>query len=520
MQLDKDLASVQEVRNLMGAAKAAQKVLAGYDQQQIDALVAAVAAACEKQAEPLAKLAVEETGFGNVADKTQKNLLACRTVHDSIKDMKTIGLIAVDEAQKVEEFAVPIGAIAAVIPSTNPTSTVMYKALIALKAGNAVVVSPHPAAKNCIAKTVEIIREAIRKAGGPPDAVAAVTTPTMEATDALMRHKDTGLILATGGPGMVKAAYSSGNPALGVGAGNGPAYIERTANVPAAISRIIQSKTFDNGTICASEQSIIVEADMLEGVLTEARRQGVYCMDAKETAKVGGILMRANGSMSPAIVGRTAAQVGEQAGIAVPPGTKVLLSCLQAEVSKQNPYAREKLCPVLGLFAVANWQEACELCKRLLENEGIGHTMVIHSENLPVIRQFAAEKPVMRLLVNTPGAQGGTGITTNLAPALTLGCGAMGGTATSDNVTPMHLLNIRRLAWGVRDVGPVAEAAAQPAALAAAQAPAVPAAASAAVAQAAVQSVFAAPAAPVPVADIESIVNEVIARLSQQCDGV
>ncbi len=451
MELDRDLASVQEVRNLLKAAKQAQAVLAGYGQERVDALVEAAGAACEQEAERLGAMAAEETGFGVPADKALKNILASRGVLDSIRGLRTVGIVREDAERRITEVAVPVGVVAALIPSTNPTSTVIYKALISLKAGNAVVFSPHPGAKKCILETVAVIRRALQSAGAPADAVQAVGIPTIEATNALMRHPDTGLILATGGPAMVKAAYSSGTPAIGVGAGNGPAFIERSADIDAAVKRIVDSKTFDNGTICASEQSIVTEACIRDKVMDAAKRAGCLFLDAEQSEKIAGILLRANGSMNPAIVGRSAERIAGMVGLRVPAGTRVLVS-EQTSVGHGNPYSREKLCPVLGFYVEPDWKAACGRCVEILENEGTGHTMTIHSENREVIREFALKKPVMRLLVNTPAALGGVGATTNLPPAFTLGCGAAGNTATSDNVTPMNLLNLRRLAWGVREV--------------------------------------------------------------------
>lgn len=450
MRLDKDLASIQEARDLIGRAKAAQKILAEYDQRQVDNLVAEIARETAGMAGPLAEQAAKETGFGIVTDKIAKNLLASQSVYEFIKDMKTIGVIAEDKEKKILEVASPVGVIAALIPSTNPTSTVIFKALISIKAGNAVVFSPHPNALACITETVKIIREAIGRAGGPEDLALCLATPTFQATDALMKHPDTGLILATGGPGMVKAAYSSGTPAIGVGAGNGPAFIERSADIPRAVKHIFDSKTFDNGTICASEQSIVTERSIREKVLSELQKQGGYILKGAESDRVGAILMR-GGGMNPAIVGRSAVTIAEMAGVEVPPGTRVLIS-EEDTVGHENPYSREKLCPVLGFYVEEDWESACRRCIEILQGEGLGHTMVIHSMDETVIRAFALKKPVMRLLVNTPAALGGVGASTNLAPSFTLGCGAPGGNSTSDNVTPMNLLNIRRVAWGVREL--------------------------------------------------------------------
>lgn len=454
MGLDMDLQSIQEVRDLIRDAKKAQEVFGTFDQQRVDGIVKAIAEACAANAERLAKMAVEETGFGVWQDKVLKNLLGSTITYESIKDMKTVGVIREDGAKGIMEVGVPMGVIAALIPSTNPTSTVMYKTLISLKAGNAIVISPHPGAKNCILETVNVIQEAARKAGAPEGLIGVIRLTTMEATDALLQDRNIGVILATGGEAMVHAAYSSGNPAIGVGPGNGPSFIERTANIPEAVRRIFDSKTFDNGTICASEQSIVTERCIEAQVVEEVKRQGGYFMDEAQSEKVAKFILRDNGTMNPKIVGKSAQAIADMAGIQIPAGTRVLLS-RQTEVSKKNPYTREKLCPLLAFFVEEGWQEACERSIQILQNEGAGHTMTIHSEDTDVIREFALKKPVSRLLVNTPGALGGVGGTTNLAPALTLGCGAVGGSATSDNITPMNLINIRRVACGVTELSDI-----------------------------------------------------------------
>lgn len=451
MGLDRDLQSIQEVRDLMARATTAQKEFQNWEQERVDALVKAIADACIAQAEPLAKMAVEETGFGIWQDKVIKNLLGSKLTYEYIKDMKTIGVIREDKEKKLLEIAVPVGVVAALIPSTNPTSTTMYKTLISVKAGNAIVVSPHPNAKKCILKTVRIIQEAAKAAGAPDGLIACIETTTMQATDTLMKHPNTGIILATGGSAMVKAAYSSGNPALGVGPGNGPSFIERTADIPMAVKHIMDSKTFDNGTICASEQSIVTEAGIRDVVMEEVKRQGGYLLDEEQSEKLEKMIMRGNNTMNPAIVGKSVQTIARMAGIKVPEGTRVLVS-EQTEVGLNHPYSREKLCPILAFFVEDNWEKCCEKSIAILQNEGAGHTMTIHSQNEQIIREFALKKPVSRLLVNTAGALGGVGATTNLAPALTLGCGAVGGSATSDNINPLNLINIRRVAWGVREL--------------------------------------------------------------------
>jgi len=451
LEFDRDLYSIQEVRNAVKAAKAAQAVYRTFDQAKVDGIVAKIAQACAANAEKLAKMAVEETGFGIWQDKVLKNLLGSTITYDSIKDMKTVGIITEDREAGLIEIGVPMGVVAALIPSTNPTSTVMYKVLISLKSGNGIVISPHPSAKNCIVETYKVIIEAARAADVPEGLIQCIMTPTKEATDTLLRHPDISIILATGGEAMVRAAYSSGNPALGVGPGNGPSFIEKSANIPLAVKRIFDSKTFDNGTICASEQSIVTEACIKDQVIAEVKRQGGYFLSEEETAKVGRFIMRANGTMNPKIVGKSAQVIADMAGITIPAGTRVLVSP-QKTVGKDNPYSREKLCPILAFYVEDSWESACKRSIEILQNEGAGHTMTLHTEDMDVVRAFALEKPVSRLLVNTPGALGGVGATTKLAPALTLGCGAVGGSATSDNVTPLHLINIRRVAFGRKEL--------------------------------------------------------------------
>ncbi|WP_051541705.1 acetaldehyde dehydrogenase (acetylating) [Clostridium lundense] len=446
-----DLKSIQEVRCLIKKAKEAQKIYCELGQEKIDHIVKKVAEAGEKNAEKLAKLAVEETGFGNYEDKIIKNKFASRVVYESIKDLKTIGIIKEDMEKKVIEIGTPVGVIAGLIPSTNPTSTAIYKSLIALKAGNAIIFSPHPNAKNSIIEAVKILSEAAINAGAPEGIIGCMTIPTMEGTDELMKNNDVSLILATGGSAMVKAAYSSGTPAIGVGPGNGPAFIEKSADITMAVKRIVDSKTFDNGVICASEQSIVVEKCIKENVINELIGQGCYFLNEEETEKVSKFILRANGTMNPQIVGKTAKDIANMAGITIPNGTKILIS-EQEKVGKNYPFSREKLAPILAFYTEEDWEKACEKCIKLLNNEGIGHTLIIHSNNEDVIREFALKKPVSRILVNTPGALGGIGGTTNLIPALTLGCGAVGGSATSDNVNPLNLMNIRRLAYGIREL--------------------------------------------------------------------
>jgi acetaldehyde dehydrogenase (acetylating) len=446
-----DLVSIQEVRELIAKAKLAQKKLCEMSQSEIDKIVKAICDSAFASAEKLGKMAEEETGFGKWQDKIVKNTFASKVVYEYIKDLKTVGIINEDKAKKLVEIAVPVGVIAGLIPSTNPTSTAIYKAMIAIKAGNSIVFSPHPMAKKCILETVRIISQAAVAAGAPEGSIGCMSIPTMQGTDELMKHRDISLILATGGTPMVKAAYSSGNPAIGVGPGNGPAFIEKSADIYLAVKRILDSKTFDNGTICASEQSIVVEACIKDSVVSQLKAQGAYFLNEEEADRLSGFILRSNGSMNPQIVGKSVEAIAKMANLNVPTGARVLIA-EETNVGPKYPYSREKLAPILGFYCEENWEKACAKCIQILNNEGAGHTLIIHSNDEAIIREFALKKPVSRLLVNTPGALGGIGATTSLVPALTLGCGAVGGSATSDNVGPMNLLNIRRLAYGIREI--------------------------------------------------------------------
>lgn len=452
--MDKDLRSIQETRDLIEAAKKAQKVLETFSQTQIDQIVKAVSDATFSQRERLAKMANEETGFGIYEDKIIKNAFASKIVYEEFKNTKTVGVINDDPQKKVTEIAVPVGVVAGLIPSTNPTSTVIYKALIALKAANSIVFSPHPNALQSIQATVEIIRSAIESAGGPKESVSVITTPTMQATKELMTHKDTNLILATGGNAMVKAAYSSGTPAIGVGPGNGPAYIERSALIPMAVKRIMDSKTFDNGTICASEQSIIVEKVNREAVKAELIKQGAYFLSPDEADKLSRFILRPNGTMNPQIVGRSVRHIASLVGLNIPFDRRLIVA-EESNVGIKYPFSREKLAPIIAFYTVENWQEACDLSVEILKGEGAGHTMCIHTENKEVVREFGLRKPVSRLLINTAGSLGGIGASTGLVPALTLGCGAVGGSSTSDNIGVENLFNVRRVAYGVTDLADI-----------------------------------------------------------------
>ncbi|WP_375751027.1 acetaldehyde dehydrogenase (acetylating) [Vibrio sp. HN007] len=447
--VDKDLLSIQEARALVHSARSAQNEFALLSQERVDSIIKAIAEAATKKANELAQLAVEETGFGKVEDKTTKNLLASEKLYDAIKDMKTIGVINNDISKKIIEIAVPTGVIAGIVPSTNPTSTTIYKSLISLKSGNAIVFTPHPSASQCIGKTVELIRDTLRSCGVSEDMVSVMTIPTIEGSGELMRKVD--LILATGGPGMVKAAYSSGTPALGVGAGNVPVYIERTADIHDAVTKIMASKTFDNGTICASEQAIITDKVIDAQVKATLKAQGGYFLQSAELECVKRVMERPNGSMNPAIVGRDAKYIADLAGITVPSDTRLLIG-EESGVGPAYPFSKEKLTALIGYYTVEDWNEACELSIKLLHNGGVGHSLAIHSKDESVICAFGLKKPVSRMLVNTPSTHGAVGLSTNLFPSFTLGCGAVGGSSTSDNVTPEHLIDIRRVAYDTEEL--------------------------------------------------------------------
>ena len=447
-QTDRDLTSIAQARALARRAKQAWLELAEFGQERIDAIIDAMAAAATDHAEAFARLAVEETGYGVVADKIQKNLFSSEKVYNFIRPMKTVGVVARHEDTRVIEIAEPFGVVAAVIPSTNPTSTAIYKILIALKARCSIVLSPHPAAVKCITRVAEVMDEAARRAGAPEGAISWMTTVTLEGTQELMKHRDVAVILATGGMGLVRAAYSAGKPAYGVGPGNAPAYIERTANVKKAVRDIMTGKTFDNGVLCSSENSVVVDEPVADEAKREFQAQGGYFMNKAEMDAVARVLVTAQRLPNPALVGKPATFVAEKCGLTVPADTRVLIAPLEG-VGRDYPLSIEKLCPVLSSYVVKDWQQGCERCKQILRYGGMGHTMAIHSQDEQVILEFGLKKPAFRIVVNTPTTHGSIGLTTGLDPAMTLGCGGYGGNITSDNISPRHLLNIKRLAYEI-----------------------------------------------------------------------
>jgi acetaldehyde dehydrogenase (acetylating) len=448
---DEDLRSIQQARDLVGAARIAWESYAHFSQEQVDRVVGAAAAAASSAALELATLAVEETGYGVVEHKFIKNKFASDDVYRFIKDMKTVGIIREIPSVKVVEIAEPVGVVAAVVPSTNPTSTAIYKILISLKARNAVVLSPHPAAKRCILRTTEIMKAAALSAGAPPGVVDCMTELTLEGTQELMKHRKTSVVLATGGMGLVRAAYSSGKPAFGVGPGNVPAYVESSADVPRAVRDILTGKSYDHGTLCCSEQALVCDAAIESRVRESVAREGGYFLTREQIDSVTRIAVLPSRLANPEIVGKSAAFIARKAGFEVPPGTRVLVAELQG-VGRDYPLSIEKLSPILAFYVVKDWKEGCERSKAILAYGGMGHTLAIHSANDEIIRAFALEKPAFRIIANSPATHGAVGFSTGLSPAMTLGCGAYGGNITSDNITPLHLINVKRLAYGIRPV--------------------------------------------------------------------
>ncbi len=452
MANERDLASAAEALAAARKARQAQRLLAEFSQAQIDIIVARMAAAAEAQAEPLARLAVEETGYGVVADKVAKNLFAARDVHAFIRPMKTVGVVARHDDRKIVEIAEPFGVVAAIVPSTNPTSTAIYKLLISIKARCGVVLSPHPSAARCITRTATLMNDAARDAGLPDGAIGWLSTVTLHGTQELMRARDIAVILATGGLGLVRAAYSAGKPAYGVGPGNAPCYVEASADIGKAADDILAGKAFDNGVLCSSPNSIVVDVAVAPALKAALVAGGGHFLSAAEAAKLQAALITPERLPNPALVGKSALHIAAAIGITAPPGTRALIVPL-AGVGREHPLSIEKLCPVLSYYEVADWREGCTRARQILQYGGMGHTMSIHSRNEQIILEFGLHKPAFRIVVNTPTTHGSIGLTTGLDPAMTLGCGGYGGNITSDNITPRHLLNIKRLAYELRPRG-------------------------------------------------------------------
>jgi len=449
MSVDKDLVSVQQARDLVEAAHRAQAQVAEFDQAKIDRICEAMARAALGEAARLGVMAVEETGFGVPDDKREKNRFAAEDVWNYFRGLRTKGIVS--ETNDVVEIASPRGVVAGIIPSTNPTSTAIFKILISIKSRNTVVLSPHPSAAKCINETARVMRDAGVKEGLPADAIGCMTSATIEGTETLMKHKQTAVILATGGIGLVRAAYSSGKPAFGVGPGNVPVCVERSADVPKAVQDILTGKCFDNGTICASEQAVICDAPVEQAVREQFKLQGAHFLSTAEADQLGKVVATQQRSLNPAIVGKSVEVIAKMAGLSVPPGTRCLIADV-AGVGREHPLSMEKLSPILAFYVVDGLQACAKRAQEVLAYGGMGHTAGIHTRSREAAVKFGAEMPASRITVNTPTTHGAIGFSTALPPSMTLGCGSWGGNVTSDNVSPLHLMDIKRVAFETRPV--------------------------------------------------------------------
>lgn len=448
--MDRDLHSIQQARTLLRKARKAWQTYHTFDQEKVDAIVRAMVRAGIEASERLAVLAVNETGFGRVESKIQKNLFATQTLAKRMQGMKTCGIIGTTDNETVWEVANPMGIVAALVPSTNPTSTAMYKAIIAAKARCGIVLSPHPRAKECTLEALRVVATAAYRAGAPEGLFACMTEISVEGTHALMGDEETDVILATGGTAMVKAAYSKGKPAFGVGSGNVPVYVDRTADAGKAAADIVYGVTFDWGTLCSTERSIVVDQPILSRLKEALKSEGAHFLDEAEAQMLREYVVP-NGRLNIDQVGKAPVDIARQAGFDVPDSTRALVAMV-TEVGKQEPLSMETLSPILSLYVEDGWQAGCERCKAILDFGGIGHTLGIHAGSDRIIREFALQKPAMRIVVNSVCALGSVGYTTALFPAMTLGPGTIGGSITGDNISPLHLINIKRVAFETNPV--------------------------------------------------------------------
>ena len=452
MSSDKDLQSIEQARELAERAFEAQKSLATFSQEKVDEIVTAMARVAQQDAYRLGEMAHLETGYGSAADKATKNRFSAEQIFNFIRPMRTVGVIR--QTDSVIEVASPRGVVCAVIPSTNPTSTAIFKILIAIKARDAVVLSPHPSAANCIGETARVMREAAEAAGLPAGAIGCMSLATIEGTQELMKHKRTALILATGGIGLVRAAYSSGKPAFGVGPGNVPAMIERSANVVKAVRDILTGKCFDNGTICSSEQAVVVERPIDAEVRERFEAEGACFLDKEKQEALARVVATATNTLNPKIVGKRANVIAEMAGISIPEGTRAIL-CELSGVGRDFPLSMEKLSPILAYYVVDSMDQGSERCAQILRYGGMGHTASIHTQSRDAAREYGIRMPVSRVVVNSPSTHGAIGFTTDLEPSMTLGCGSWGGNVTSDNISPRHLVDIKRIAFETKPMNQV-----------------------------------------------------------------
>ena len=442
---DADLRSIQEARDLVRRSRVAFERWRRADQASVDRVCEAMAKAGSAASEKLARLAVDESGFGNVVGKYQKNRFCTDMLWESLKDLPTVGVVARDDERRYYQVAEPYGVVLAIVPITNPTSTAMYKSIISVKARNSIVISPHPRGIRCIGEAARIMAEAALSAGAPDDLILCMAQPTLEGTHEAMRARDTALILATGGPGLVRAAYGAGKPAYGVGPGNAPAFIERTADIHHAVRAIVGSQTFDNSTICASEQSVVIDKPVYDQVRAEFTANGAHWCNPEERALLERIVVRGR-RVNADIVGLFPQQIAAMAGFQVPDTTTVLL-VEETGVGWDHPLSVEKLSPILSVYVADGWEQGCDRCIEILDFGGRGHTLSIHSRDEEIIWRFVAEKPTHRVLINAPTAQGAVGFGTGLVPAMTLGCGAFGGNITSDNISAHNLLLTKHVGY-------------------------------------------------------------------------
>ena len=448
--MDADLKSIAAARRAAETAFEAYRVFLGTDPAQVDAIVDAMARAVEPEAERLGRLAVDETGYGNVPDKRVKNLFNALSVADYLRDVTTLGLLWRDDATKVAAFGEPMGVVAALVPVTNPTSTIIYKVLSAVKAGNSIVCAPHPRGVNCGIETVRVMARAAEQTGAPKGLIQCLDAVTIQGTAELMKHRRTSVVMATGGPAMVKAAYSSGKPTLAVGAGNVPCYVHKSKSRDLAevAEMIVTSKSFDYGTACVSEQAVVADREIARDLRHELKLKGAYFCTPAEADRLAKVIFKGVREMDPEKVGQSPQSLADAAGFSIPPRTRCLVS-EETEVGWQRPLSAEKLNPVLAFYEAKSTDHGIELAHSIAKFEGWGHTSVIHSDDPDTVARFAAV-PTGRVLVNTPAIMGGMGYSTDLEPSFMLGTGTWSGSITSDNVTALHLINIKRVAYECR----------------------------------------------------------------------
>ena len=457
-EFDADLQSIQEARTLAVAAREAQRQFLHASQAEVDRICAAMAEAAFLASERLGRMASEETGYGVPEHKTLKNVLASRILWESIKDVHTVGVIRHDPNKKTYDIAWPMGVVAALTPSTNPTSTAMFKILISVKARDAIVVAPHPAAVKCCVETARLMAEAGERAGMPKGLVSCMSKVSLPGTQELMKHRYVALILATGGSDMVRAAHSVGKPAYGVGPGNVPCYVDRSADLRRAARYIVASKAFDHSVLCSTEQAVVADRPIAAQLAELMQAEGACFVDDAQAHALRGVLFFPDGRINPQSVGKSPQQLAQMAGIRVPASARILVARL-SQVGRAELLSREKLTTVLGWYEADGWEAGCERCIELISFGGRGHSLVIHAQDEKVIMQFGLEKPVFRIVVNTLGTLGTTGMTTGVMPSMTLGSGGVGGAITGDNITVNHMYNVKKLAY---ETLPPPEAALQP----------------------------------------------------------